>query len=436
MKIVKLIPIIVLIVALGVGGTLLMMHGKDAVSMAALKKEGVLTIDTVNSSFEGQSGKVTAVNVKEEDHVKKGQVLMTLDTQDINLQIKNVKEQMSQIDVQIAQAQSELTSQAHKLAEQKANAELSIEAAKVAQQKVLTGARPEDIQSQEIAVDSAKKSVEVANNGVNAAQTGVATAQQAVDYAQTNYDRAKSLFDNGLGTQASLDSAQNALDTAQKQLQSTQDQLVSAQKQVEVAGNQVRAQETALEKLKNGATAEDRDAAQVQVAQAQQGLKQIEQGQEDITNGKYNIDLLKKQKDALQINLDNLTVQKERRVLTASADGKVTRVVPKTGENVSAGTPVVVIETGKMYYDLYVGEENIKHFQAGAKVSTNVISLGKDVQGTVRYITSAPQYAALRMSREKGQADTTSFIVRVDVKRTSDLLPGMTVEVPTDESNN
>ncbi|WP_322907197.1 HlyD family secretion protein [Paenibacillus sp. SGZ-1009] len=436
MKIVKLIPIIVLIVALGVGGTLLAMHGKDAVSMAALKKEGVLTIDTVNSSFEGQSGKIASVKVKEEDHVKKGQLLMTLDTQDVNLQIQNVKEQMSQLDVQISQTQSQLTSQSHKLAQQKASAQLNVQAAQVAEQKVLTGARPEDIQSQTIAVDSAKKSVEVANNGVNAAQNAVATAQQNVAYAQTSYDRAKSLFDNGLGTQASLDTAQNALNTAQKQLQSTQDQLVSAQKQVEVAGNQVLAQETALEKLQNGATAEDRQAAHVQVEQAQQALKQIDQGEEDIRNGKYNIELLQKQKQSLQINMDNLLVQKSRRVLTAPADGKVTRVVPKVGENISAGTPVVMIETGKLYYDLYVGEENMKNFQAGAKVDTNIVALGKHITGTVRYITSAPQYAALRMSREKGQADTTSFIVRVDVKRTSDLLPGMTVEVPTNESNN
>ncbi|ANF95194.1 HlyD family secretion protein [Paenibacillus bovis] len=436
MKIVKLIPIILLIVALGVGGTLLAMHGKDAVSMAAMKKEGVLTIDTVNSSFEGQSGKISAVKVKEEQHVKKGQTLLVLDTRDIDLQIKGVKEQMAQIDVQISQAQSSLTSQAHKLAEQKANAELNIKAAQVAEQKVLTGARPEDIRSQEIAVDSAKKSVEVANNGVTSAQTAVEAAQQTLDYAKTSYDRAKALFDNGLGTQASLDTAQNSVDNATKQVQSAQDQLNSAMKQVEVASNQVSTQENALQKLKNGATAEERQQAHVQLEQAQQALKQIEQGQEDIDNGKYNIELLQKQKDSLKVTLDGYEVQKGRRILTAAADGKVTRVVPKVGENVSAGTPVVVIETGKLYYDLYVGEENIKSFQAGAKVSTDVISLGKNVQGTVRYITSAPQYAALRMSREKGQSDTTSFIVRVDVKRTSDLLPGMTVEVPTNESHN
>lgn len=436
MKIVKLIPIVVLIAALGIGGYLLTMHGKDAVSMAALKKEGVLTIDTVNSSFEGQSGKLSSVKVIEEQHVKKGQVLMTLDTNDINLQIKGIKEQMSQIDVQISQAKSSLTSQANKLAEQEANAKLNIQAAQLAETQVNQGARAEDITSQEIAVDSAKKSVEIANNSVTSAQTAVSAAQQSADFAQTSYDRNKSLFDNGLATQASVDSAQNAVDTANKQLQSAQDQLATAQKQVELTGNQVKAQETALEKMKNGATAEDREQAHLKVSQAQQALKQIQQGQEDISNGKYNIELLQKQKDSLQINMDTLNVQKNRRVLKAAVDGKVTRVVPKVGENVSAGTPVVVIETGKLYYDLYVGEENIKTFKAGAKVKTDVISLNKDVQGTVRYITSAPQYAALRMSREKGQADTTSFIVRVDVKRTSELLPGMTVEVQTNESNN
>ena len=70
-------------------------------------------------------------------------------------------------------------------------------------------------------------------------------------------------------------------------------------------------------------------------------------------------------------------------------------------------------------------------YTPGDKVPGLCSSLKKEVEGVVRYITAAPQYANMRMSREKGQADASSFLVRIDVQRTPELLPGMTLEVNT-----
>ena len=117
--------------------------------------------------------------------------------------------------------------------------------------------------------------------------------------------------------------------------------------------------------------------------------------------------------------------------LKASADGKVTRVIPKIGENVPAGATVAVIEPKQLYYDIYVDETQISAYTPGDKVPGYAAALKKEVEGVVRYITAAPQYANMRMSREKGQADASSFLVRIDVQRTPELLPGMTLEVNT-----
>jgi hypothetical protein len=118
----------------------------------------------------------------------------------------------------------------------------------------------------------------------------------------------------------------------------------------------------------------------------------------------------------------------------ASADGKVTRIVPKTGENIAAGATVAVIESNQLYYDIYVNETQISGYTPGSRVPGYAAALKRNVEGEVRYITAAPQYANMRMSREKGQADATSFLVRIDVQRTPDLLPGMTLEVPAASS--
>ena len=44
-------------------------------------------------------------------------------------------------------------------------------------------------------------------------------------------------------------------------------------------------------------------------------------------------------------------------------------------------------------------------------------------------ISEEPDFASLRMVRERGQADLTLFRVRIDVPPAEGLLPGMTLEV-------
>lgn len=56
-----------------------------------------------------------------------------------------------------------------------------------------------------------------------------------------------------------------------------------------------------------------------------------------------------------------------------------------------------------------------------------------EVTGVITSIAAAPQFASLRMSREKGQADLSMFLVRVTMDGNADLLPGMTAEVKLDE---
>jgi HlyD family secretion protein len=152
-------------------------------------------------------------------------------------------------------------------------------------------------------------------------------------------------------------------------------------------------------------------------------------------NYEYSEDLVALQKDTLEAQLKALTLQKERMVLKAPIDGTVTKLVPKTGENISAGATAAIVQSSRLYYSIYVDEMQVSKFEKGNIVKGKVPALKKDLQGTVRSVGSAPQYASLRMSRDKGQSDTSSYIVVIDVKASSKLLPGMTVEVDIDECN-
>jgi HlyD family secretion protein len=152
-------------------------------------------------------------------------------------------------------------------------------------------------------------------------------------------------------------------------------------------------------------------------------------------NYEYSEDLMTLQKDTLESQLEALKLQRERMVLRTPIDGKVTKLVPKAGENITANATAAIIQSNNLYYNIYVDETQVSKFEKGNIVTGRVPALKEEIKGTVRSVASAPQYASLRMSRDKGQSDTSSYIVIVDVKETSKLLPGMTVEVDIDECN-
>lgn len=333
----KLIPMVLLIAALAAGGYMMMTKGSDAVTIAEQKKTSLLAADTVNASFQGVGGRVTEVQVAEQQDVKTGDILMSLDTTDIDLQIAQLQTSIKQQRVKIEQA-------------------------------LIQEVRPEDLEKQLLAEEA---------------------AQEALSLAQFNYDRNKVLFDAGALPQATMDTVSNQLQTAKNSLSQLQ---------------------VAIKKLQAQNTIESR-------------------------NYSYNTELLKTQKEALQLQLQALELQKQRMVLRAPADGKITRIVPKVGENITANAAAVIIQSNQLYYDIYVDEAMAPKFQAGSKLKCTAVALGSSIEGTIRAVSTAPQYATLRMSREKGQSDASTYLVRVDVKSSLELLPGMTVEVNVNDAN-
>lgn len=475
-RLISSITLLALAGAIGTGGYLMAADGKDAVSAATEEKGGLLVADVVNASFQQVGGRIDSIKVAEEQQVKKGTVLMTLDSKDIDLQIEKLKVDLEQMNVKIAQAKDGVKVGSNKVATQEQEALLGIESAQAAESLMNQGTRAEDVKRQALAVEAAEKSIGVAQESVKAAeksekmalqtaksaeqsvkaaQEAEKSAQQTVDFVQKNYDRLANLFNNGLVSQAELDKAKNELNNAQSrletaktqvetaknqaeaaktQVEAAQNQTEATKKQVEIAQNGVAQQQAVLEKMQAGPTSEEREQAKVATERAKVGLTKAQQAQQDVQNNAFNIDLLLKQKQSMEVQLESLQVQKDRMTLKAPVDGKITRIIPKVGENVGPGSPVVMMETDQLYFELYVDEHQVSKFKAGESVPSHVVALNKDVKGTTRFVTSAPQYASIRMSGEKGQSDVSTFLVRIDVKRTPELLPGMTVEVDLGEA--
>ena len=87
-----------------IAGLLLMYTGNDALVLATEKKEGILTAEQVQVSFDSVGGRLVNEAVKEAQEVRKGEVLMVLDSTDIDLSIQQLEAQLAQLEAQIQSA--------------------------------------------------------------------------------------------------------------------------------------------------------------------------------------------------------------------------------------------------------------------------------------------------------------------------------------------
>ena len=231
-------------------------------------------------------------------------------------------------------------------------------------------------------------------------RAAVSSAQATLKNAQLDYDRKTSLVEAGAIAQSQLDDATMTLNVAQAA---------------------VEQQQQLLDKLLAGA----------QDTGATDGiaLPTIAQERASAANMSNDVSALESQRQALVVQLEELETQKERLTLRAPEDGKVLKVLSKEGEMVSAGTPVVLLESDRSYYDVYLSEEQAAGLHEGDEITGVTVAGKKEVKGRVQLLTQAPGFADLKQSREKGQADLSAFQVRIYIEPTDGVVPGMTIGV-------
>ncbi|MDR3590682.1 MAG: biotin/lipoyl-binding protein [Negativicutes bacterium] len=362
---------IVFLVLLFVSGLLLAFKGHDAVTLAMEKKEGLLAAEQVKISFQSIGGRLVSEMVQESQEVKKGDILMTLDSTDIDLSIDRLQTQINQVDAQISQL----------------SGSIQIGFAKTSTSEQQTYRQ---IEQQKMALDAAKATY---------------------DNQLLTYNRKKVLATTGAVSQSELDSAQMSLD---------------------VAAANVGQQQRLLERMLAG-TGETEKAQVLSSGDASNiYLPEIDQKRQDLENSRFGVQILIRQKENLLVQLKELQVKKARLTLKAPEDGKILKIIAKAGEMVSANAPVILLESKRYYYDIYLDEQQAARLNAGDEIAGRAVAGNKTVTGSIRFITAAPGFADLKMSREKGQADLAAFQVRIYVKPEENLLPGMTIEVNKD----
>ena len=347
-------------VVMVVAGLLLMYTGNDALVLATEKKEGILTAEQIKLSFENVGGRMVKECVKEADQVKKGDVLMVLDSTDVDLSISKLEAQIAQMKAQIKSAGGGVN----------------------------------------IAMSQADTNEQQSFRQIDQQKAAVDAAEANYNNASLDYERKVQLFEVGAISRSNLDAAQTAL-------------------QVNAAN--VAQQKQLLSKLLAGSSDNgDTDSL---------NLPTIALERQTAANKLNDVEALNQQLKGLEVQLKELKVKKERLTLRAPEDGKIIKILAKEGEMIAQNTPVLLMESNRYYFDIYVSEEKVDKYKEGDEIEAVSVAGKKKVKGNIRLLTQAPGFADLRMTREKGQADLTSFQMRIYREPTEEILPGMTMGV-------
>lgn len=183
--------------------------------------------------------------------------------------------------------------------------------------------------------------------------------------------------------------------------------VVSAQKRDEVeaqykaAAATVKAAKSQYDMALAGARAEDKAAAEAQVARVDGILKEI-------------------------------AAAEAERYLLSPCDGEVSELFPRVGELVGQGSPVMsIVDMNDVWFTFAVREDMLAKFHQGSTVTIKIPSLGEErFPVVVTHVKSMGTYATWRSTQQNGGYDVRTFDVKCRPMVTiPNLRPGMTALV-------
>lgn len=310
-------------------------------------------------------GKVTQVHVRTGDTVAPGDVLVRVDTANLDLSVAQAEQSLL-----IAQANL-LALQLEPYAADIARAETAVASAQANIEDLLAGPNEADmalyeanLRQSEASLASASAQLQGVRNSVD--QSQVLAAQSALISAQIRQENAQEANDNfaNEATHEAMVSANQALAAAQ----ASYDSLLAGPAAGELGAAQasLSAASARLESAEANFVLNTREATALQMAQAQQQLAQAQASLANLTDGPTNEELIKAEAEIKQRELDLEDAQESlaKATVTAPFAGIVTAVHVSEGE-IASGVVVELVDSSSFEVVLSVDEVDIGQITLG-----------------------------------------------------------------------
>jgi HlyD family secretion protein len=296
----------------------------------------------------------------------------------------------------IAAGEPLLVLEAGDLDAQRLMAQGQLEEAQANLDKLVRGARPEEIDEAKAHAQTAVAALEETKTGARSEEIAEATARLAAaqvtaDKAKLDDDRARKLVATGAIAQSQLDDADTALKGA-------------------VAQRDAAAQ--VLDELKNGSRREDIAQAQARASEARASAKLVLAGSrvEDIKAGQGQVDAAKGKLDQIGTMLDELTI---RSPVAARVEALDLRPGDILAPNSTAAT---LLEDTQLYVRIYVPETQIGHIQLDQEVPISVDSFpSRTFRGVVEHINGVGEYSPRNLQTADERANQV-FAARIGLR--------------------
>jgi HlyD family secretion protein len=372
----KRLPILILVAAAGIG-LYLWRTGYFAGPKQNIQVSGNLELTLVDLSFK-IAGRMTELDVREGDWVKKGQVIARLDP-------VQLREQRSRDQALVSSAQSNYQQLTTSIAYQRATLESDIAARRAelnqAQAKLdalVAGSRPQEIQQ---------------------ADASVADAKAQVDLARADWERAQTLYKNEDISTSQFDQARAKFNSANAMLQQAQEKFALVKegpRKEDIAGGRAEVAR-----------------AQAAVATAEANRLELQRKEQELVARQSEIERSKAQAAISQAQLDDT-------VIVAPIDGVILVKSAEAGEVLAAGTTVVSLgDLDHPWLRAYVGETDLGRVKLGSKVKLMTDSYpGKVYWGVVSFISSEAEFTPKQIQTKEERVKLV-YRIKVDVDNAS-----------------
>jgi membrane fusion protein (multidrug efflux system) len=346
------------------------------------------------------SGSVIDVLVKDNQSVKKGQVLVRLDPGDFQAKVDD-----AQAALDLAQGRSQ---------------------AAIVNVPLTSATTHSGTTSADAVVAAAQANYEQANLALQTAQTsGLAYAQANVQKQQAAYQKAQSdltrmkpLADKAEISQQQYDGFVAAEKEAKSELDAAQQNFALAQQTTSVRRAQVASAKAELEKARSG------------LDEAHANLRQVTVSSANAASARASVGQAQAKLDAAKLNLSYTTI-------VAPEDGTVTNKTVEVGEILQPGQGLLLlVPLNDVWVTANFKETQLAHVQQGDRAEIHVDMYGKTLPGRVDSIAGATGSRLSLLPPENATGNYVKVVERIPVKilldpdalRQSILRPGMNVE--------
>ena len=346
-------------------------------------------------------GTVAKVNVKENDRVEAGAVLIELDPRDY------------QVAVERARAD---------LADAEANASGAMTGIPLTEVSTLTGVRTATggVEEAQAGIGIADRQVEAARAQLVAAQARQREKEAAAVKTARDVERFKGLVAKDEIAQQQYDAAVGAADSARAAADAAVSDVAAAQAALAVAEERTR-------------------QARGTAAQAQAALQASQTGPQQLRVTKARADVANARVRQAAATLAQAELNLQRTSITAPSAGTVSRKSVEVGQVIQPGQPLfALVSLGDVWVTANFKETQLRHMQPGQRAVVQVDALGSEFNGRVDSIAAATGAKFSLLPPENASGNYVKVVQRIPVKIVLDsgqdpnhrLRPGMSV-VPT-----